>query len=197
MPDGLELIAHGNQAPMALEDTNHPELTLLRGLSLLKKSNLDVFIHMGTALGFFRDGDFIPDDTDVDVAVLADFDHYKHLLRIPDRMRALLQFEPIRTMKYEGRPMQYAFRDPQNSAIFDIYFLYLDMDPGQVTNVNTYGFMRYPRKLFEEPCVNFKTKYGPMPALSEMEAYLEYHYGDDWRIPRAGYKGLYWKGTAS
>ena len=150
---------------------------------------------MGTALGFHRDQDFIPDDTDVDVGILADYELNRNTQRLSDALRQVLRFEPVTTSFYHARPMQLAFIDPDNHCIFDIYFYYVNFEPAKIVNINCFGFMRYPAKLFEEPLTKLKNKHGTWPALAETEAYLEYHYGDTWKEPRPGDKGIYYDGT--
>jgi hypothetical protein len=193
-PEGLTLIDHHAARPVLMRDVHRPEATLLRGIQTLQKCQLETFLNMGTALGFRREGDFIPNDTDIDVGVLGDWENFASTLRTKDRLTMALRFEPLRTILYAGRPMQHAFIDPENSCIFDIYYFYLNYEPHTVVNVNAYGFMRYPREMFEQPVKSFKSKYGKLPVLAKWEEYLAWQYGDTWKEPREGDKGLYWRG---
>lgn len=127
----------------------------------------DWFISDGTLLGFIREGDFIKDDTDIDVAVYAPHDQ-KHIV-IPDMTL-------IRTSEYNGRPTQTAYM--KDNVIFDIYYYYDDIIEGKWTTVADLG--KIPLNRYE--LTPLETKYGIYPAPKEAEHYLTSRYGD-WRTP--------------
>ena len=194
-PDGLVMKMHSSYKPVRMEDVVKPALTLARGIQACQSVGAEVFVSSGTALGFYRDGDFIDDDTDLDVGILADYETSNHLGRLERLLPQLLGFRLLRTLHYRGRPMQLAFVDNDNSCIFDIYFYYLNYEHDTVVNINTYGFMRYPRKMFEPTLKRTKNKHGTWPTLRNIKDYVEYQYGKDWKEPTAGDKGLYYRGT--
>ncbi len=146
--------------------------------------NCDWWLSAGTAIGLYRDGDFIPNDTDIDIGVKAVFGQ-KHI-QIPG-------FRLIRTMDWRGRPIQTAFVDDTNGCIFDIYYYYTDIIENKLVSVSEYGYVYYKKSFIVKPLFEIKeleTKYGKFPFLDPIEDYLVDRYGENWRTPSDS-KGKY------
>lgn len=127
------------------------------------------WVSAGTALGLYRDKDFITGDTDIDVEMLEDVE---------------LDYPLIRTVTHEGKIQQRAYLI--NDTIFDIYFYQKEGD--EYVNYNEQGVMRFPCYYFDTLEI-IETKYGTLPFPSPVEDYLKYRYGD-WQTP-SNKKGLY------
>lgn len=149
-------ITHLGELPLKHE-------TLIEGCKHLKGK---WFISDGTLLGFVRENDFIPKDTDIDVAVMGFED-------------ISLPFDLIRTSYWEGKQMQQAYIDRKTNTIFDIYFYYPDIIEGKWTTVGGYGKL----PLSEYEITTIETKYGVFNAPDPQEKYLEERYGD-WKTPK-------------
>lgn len=133
----------------------------------------------GTVLGLYRDGDFIPGDTDIDIEVEGYLGVDTYLLKM------FFHMELIRTIFDGGRPMQIAFI--YKEVIFDIYVLWREGE--SMINHNDMGTMETPARFYEWPEI-LDTKYGKYPVPSPIEDYLVIRYGADWKTP-AKHKGLY------
>jgi fukutin len=163
-----------------LKEINEPEKTLIKGCQLLEELEFKYWLSSGTLLGFYREGDFIPTDTDIDVGV-----HLTYNAEIAEKVKAkFADFTLIRTIDHDNKPMQLAYLD-NNGAIFDIYFYYEEGD--KLVNHNEEGVMEKPLNIFE--LAPYETKYGTFPAPKDIEAYLVMRYGD-WQTP-SNKKGLY------
>lgn len=143
----------------------------------IKQLNMPYWVSAGTALGFYRDKDFIEGDTDIDIEMA----YYEG---IDKDILERLNFDLIRTCYHEGKVQQMAFIS--KGTIFDIYFYEKVGD--EYININEMGEMRFPTRYFDE-LEHIETKYGTLPFPSPIEDYLKYRYGD-WQTP-SNKKGLY------
>jgi hypothetical protein len=139
----------------------------------------DAFISGGTLLGLYRDGDFIPGDTDIDVDIIG-YDGIGEYL-----FRTLGHMDLIRTGYHNNRPMQTAFM--YRGIIFDVWIFW--REDSQLVNHNDMGVMKVPIKFFDNPS-NLKTKYGNFNTPGPINDYLAFRYGPDWKTPQKS-KGIY------
>jgi hypothetical protein len=142
----------------------------------IRQLDMPYWVSAGTALGLYREGDFIEGDTDLDIEML-----YRE--GIEEEILNKLDFDLIRTYHYDNKVQQMAFI--KDETIFDIYFYEIEGD--EAVNRNELGVMRLPTKFLNTE--NIKTKYGNLPFPSPIEEYLQYRYGD-WKTPSKK-KGLY------
>lgn len=156
-----------------LAEIDSPEKTLFKGIKHLK--GYEWWVSVGTAIGFYRDGDFIPNDTDIDVGVRAQ----KGIVppEVPDMTL-------IRETFYGDRITQRAYID-DNKCIFDIFFYYDDVEDGRLITWSEGGKISKPNFGVKE----LDTKYGKLPFLHPIEEYLEDRYGD-WTVKESK-KGRY------
>jgi len=156
---------------------------LMRGLEAALPLNLPMWVSSGTLLGLYRDGKFIPSDTDIDIGIRVD--------REVDRDQVIELMKPWRlcrqlTCGEESKVQQLSFMTEEDT-IFDIYFYYPEGE--FLINHNTCCILKKPAHLFN-PLVGWHSPAGPVPAPNNLEGYCEMRYGKDLRTP-ACKKGIY------
>ena len=173
----VKKIGHYPIDPLRGKDAN---ATLIAGVKVLEQSGIKWWLSAGTILGLYRDGDFIPHDTDIDIGV--EGDHYNNQEKINKLMVAFQKngFRLIRTMFYGDYTMQLAFIDKRN-IIFDLYFFYPIFN--EMINYNNGGILTKPSKLFSSlGKMEFKGYEYNCP--NDIDEYLAFRYGEDWKVPK-------------
>lgn len=132
----------------------------------------DYWMSAGTALGLYRDHDLMPNDTDIDIAMIA----YKGIYE--DLKAWFEDYDIIREVWYHDEIMQFATR--KNDIIFDIYIHRKEGD--NYVNFAESGKQSMPAAIYDDLRV-FETKYGPLPFPGDIEKYLTIRYGD-WQTPQ-------------
>lgn len=143
--------------------------------SMEKLDDLNPWVSAGTLLGLYRDGTFIKHDTDLDVGIRFHWDNYYDV----DFFGELFP-NPIRTMHYRDRPMQFAAN--VEDLIFDVYFFYDGVTEEGLFNANDHGAMVKPAYLVDTLKIwdGVGTKlWTPL----HIEDYLFYRYGSNWNTP--------------
>lgn len=149
-------------------------------LLFLRTHCINYIAASGTALGLYREGSLIPTDTDIDISIMAypgiedllkrSFSHYR--LGIEAHLSADIQ--------------QLAFLP--KGIILDFHMYYPEKE--QHVCVHSGGRIAYPKKHFDKSIV-IDTDYGDVRFPYDIEGYLTYKYGADWRIPTYRKKGTY------
>lgn len=129
------------------------------------------WVSFGTALGLYRDEDFIPHDTDFDFSIITD-DPSDLIDKFSDR------FNYFRSIRYEDKQHQAAFQD-DSGLVIDLSFFYRKGDQIYSYNDRDFWVNDFNDVL---PRVSIHTKYGELPFPNKIEKYLESRYGD-WRTP--------------
>lgn len=132
------------------------------------------WISAGTALGLYRDGDFINGDTDIDIAMIGH-------PGIDDEIKQTFQdYDFIRDVYMEKAVMQMAFI--KNGIILDLYFHWKVKD--YYVNVSEYGITKTPDYIYEG-ARELPTKYGTFLFPNPVSEYFTIRYGLDWRTPKS------------
>lgn len=156
-------------------------------------------LHYGTLLGSVREKGFIAHDFDIDIALFADEDYsgvYRILLENGFRHRRQILVDGGKF----GREDTFSYK----SVHIDLFYLYPDGEGGY------YGTEFYPQDgcrgikdsialkgglkvLVSHSPVSKKTHYVPfenttLPVMDSATAFLEDHYGPNWRIPDPDFK---------
>jgi len=146
---------------------------LLNALSRLK--SIKYWMSAGTALGLYRNNDFIEGDTDIDIAMVG----YSGIDN--EIIKAMVDdtgFELIRDIYHEDMPQQLAFM--KDGVIFDIYIHWREGD--NYINNSESGKQTMPKWMYDSQKI-INTKYGNLPFPKDPEKYFEIRYGD-WKIPQ-------------
>ena len=186
--DPIEPIALGENLKAATE-------ALVRGIKVLSDLPIKHYVSAGTALGIVRDNGYIPHDTDLDIEIITSYKNPVDLGMIHSAMSSN-GFRLIRTVfdvdknNKEQYPKQLAYITSEN-VVFDLWFVYTDVDEGFAVTYSEYGKMKTPIDMI----TNIKSKKyiveGEELDLilpNQLEDYCEMRYGSDWRIPKT-YKG--------
>lgn len=160
----------------SVEEVDKPERYLLQIKETLDDLGVKWGFAFGTALGLHRDDGFIPQDTDIDVMIIAD-DIDANTVAFAFLRNLLL----IRTVVHDDKYHQIALQ-ADDGFIVDLCFFY--------RNGNVYesycegGYWKDP----VDTIGSFKdtsTKYGDFPVPEKIEDYLVDRYGD-WQTPKYG-----------
>jgi len=124
---------------------------------LCKRLGVKYFVGWGACLGFYRGGDYIPWDNDIDVGVMCNGEQFAELVG------GLCELG----YKTEGPP-HYNRHWWRDSLLLDVFRVRQDGAGARFyTNLGT---------------INHKGRDYPVPA--PIEPYFVWRYGPDWRIPK-------------
>lgn len=145
--------------------------TLKIGCEALDSLGWKYWLSAGTLLGIHRDDSFIYHDTDIDVEIIGPKD-------TQELVEGMSHFDLLVTRVNEDiGPIQTAFEDPANQAIFDVYTFYEDGS----NLVSDFGLW-YPKSYFKDlTTINFNGIDFPCP---DPDWYCEFRYGKDWKTPK-------------
>lgn len=178
------------------EQKTDPDMVLKKGVTLLENFGYTVLLSSGTLLGFVREKGFIPYDTDIDVHVVVDTHSVQvkpaHIIQVLEAFKGS-GFKLVRIMAYEkDKIMQLAFT--YEDTIFDIEFVYTDLDKDFYITVHEHGYYEYDPYYFEV-YADISRKERRYKSPSPVKNYLAHRFGKDWKTPR-GSKGP-WQNDAS
>jgi hypothetical protein len=146
---------------------------LLRGLQFLD----EYWLSAGTLLGLERQNEFMPQDTDIDLAVKG----YWARHRLPED-----EFFPIRIVCDGDRPMQSAYAHTETGVIFDVLHWWPHpTDETKLINIKEDAHIIRSAQLLN-PIVEKEYLGHTFGVPNDIDAYLTEWYGD-WRVP-AGVK---------
>jgi hypothetical protein len=153
---------------------------------ILDECNVEWQIGGGTLLGFYRDGDVIPHDTDLDVEVFFDTHHVEKTVDTLTYKFFQRGFRLVRTQHNDGKtPMQVAFVHHETNIIVDIYCYYWDCASGEYVNYNEHGLLMRPTSSVKDTEDFFvESLLDTVKIPAEVEQYLLFRYGVDWETPK-------------
>lgn len=165
-------------------------------VEILDLKGYKYWLSAGTALGLYRDNEYLKNDTDIDIALIGN-----------PAIRTELEFDLcphgftlVRYIKYHNKYMQLAFL--KDKVIIDIYLYYSGLDKILDRAIESTLYLKYFNYcergkvvLPYEMCSNLveiETKYGRFNFPNPTDEYLKIRYGDDWIVPQ-NKKGIYEK----
>ena len=148
------------------------------------------YIICGTLLGYFREGDFIAHDDDMDVAYFS-----KH--SSPQDIAAELK-EIVYKMMRDGYDIKLSknrgfFKPTINGFSFDVFPMWHDQDC--LWMMNTTRQRTAPDTIMPVGIARFRGVNVYVP--HQIERYIENEYGPNWRVPDPGYRAVGEQGTAA
>jgi len=157
---------------ISADSVQGPQNLLLEATKILDSGYIDYWLAFGTLLGFYRDGDIIPEDTDIDLSILI-----KDENDIPQIVKAFSKkYKYIRSVVKDGEQMQSAFQRPDN-FIIDLSFFREDGD-----DIYSYceGGLWKNKLSTVMPLGKLDTKYGKFNVPKNIEEYLTSRY-QNWK----------------
>jgi phosphorylcholine metabolism protein LicD len=152
------------------------EAELVKVCLLLSGLSIKYRITDGTALGLYRDGNFIPHDTDLDFDIL-DFNEIKAFKKEIFRLGYKLGLVCI----YKGKIQQLVFYNEQE-IIIDFSFWVSMNNYIYVFQEKNYERKQHIKFFNNQTIISFHGNKYPIPGY--IEEWLEIRYGNDWRIPK-------------
>ena len=150
------------------------ETTLITGCTILQELGVKYWLASGTLLALHRDGQFLPNENEVDIDVCTDVDFYRIFKALPFN-------DIVRMVTYKNRYMQVALLDPATNAVFDLWFYH--PQGARMTCRNDYGCFWYTAAPFDQlGTISYNGKDYPAP---DPDWYCEFVYGRDWRTPKS------------
>lgn len=172
----VDLFRAPRQRPLSTEALR----VLERGLSVVDAFGLQPMVSEGTLLGAYRQGTFIPHDSDVDVGVVGPIP----TLRL---LRALRRegFVPVRLLWSRGRIQQIACCFRATGDIFDIAVWWREDRDMMVLRFPELDYeMKMPSWQFEGPSEVFIDGKA-FRSHANPESWLVAQYGSSWDIPES------------
>uniref|UniRef100_A0A6C0KX62 LicD/FKTN/FKRP nucleotidyltransferase domain-containing protein n=1 Tax=viral metagenome TaxID=1070528 RepID=A0A6C0KX62_9ZZZZ len=166
-------------------NTEHFWEALEDGRSAFHSLGLPFFIIDGTALGFHRDGTFIPYDNDIDVGTM-----YTDIIKISSFDFCLAMSRHNFILKHDygttdhGKVLTFSHKE---RVPFDIYFFYREEDYyyaatyGDICDLKKYGKCRFKYSLASLNCEQIILR-GKDYQIVPM-TYIKEMYGPTWNIP--------------
>ena len=147
---------------------------LLIATKLLNSLEMKYWLTDGTLLGFYRDGDFIQGDTDVDLGVFID--------ELTPRLISAFRKNGLRLLRVNGSKdcgLEYTFT--RKGVNLDVFFFYKEKD--YVWHATWLGneMIRYRFPHFAVTDHEFLGHTFSVPANTE--EYIRLKYGENWRTP--------------
>lgn len=152
-----------------------------------ERFNLDTFLCYGTLLGIYRDGDFLPHDDDVDLAVVVDLPEGESYRSASEKW--VLAFEKVGLKCRLPTPTSLNMHCYFEDFDMDLFFIYRMPDkPDQVwTHMEGYRTREVRRELIE-PLSSLVFKGVTFNTPANVEGFLEDRYGKGWVTPDPTYE---------
>jgi hypothetical protein len=189
---GLLRVSGDHVSPIALGD-NIPAAheAFSKGISVLESLNVNHYVSAGTVLGIVRDKGFIKHDTDLDVEIITSYATPVDINAINEAM-VKSGFRLIRTVFDDDHsnkvpyPKQLAYMTEDN-VVFDLWFVYTDVDDGYVVTFSEYGKMKTPASMVSDLTKKrfiIEEKEYDIKLPNNLDDYCEMRYGKTWRTPK-------------
>jgi len=168
---------------------NKPAIQILNySCDLINSTGCIFWIAYGTALGLWRDGKIIDNDTDLDIDIISN----DHIDIIKNLFKKNFQLIRITEDKQNGYIYQLAFLDNETNIILDLTFL-KEKRNFLVTEAEYSGKYSYPISFISELGWFKLNKH--IYSIINPELYLKYVYGSNWKFPLSKKETKYYWGN--
>ena len=166
---------------MQAMNSQNAEKALIETSLWLAKMRVRYRITDGTILGLYRNHAFIPHDNDIDIDILDP----ENLPTLINSFRTELKYRIGRIAVFNGKIQQIAFYNSDNIIVDLIIW---QSKEGVIVNFQEEGYLRSQEaKYFKHiDFFDFNNITYPIPGF--IEEWLNFRYGNDWKIPKI-YKG--------
>ncbi|GAB5385444.1 MAG: hypothetical protein Alis3KO_25670 [Aliiglaciecola sp.] len=174
---------HGLTVPFEFHNSNFLAQRMQGFCQFLKKTfNLDAFPCYGTLLGLYRDGDFLPHDDDIDLAVIVDLPAGLTYRQATEAWAEELKKHGV--MCRPPTPKSLNLHCYYDDFDMDLFFIYRMQEPEDCvwTHMEGYQVRKVKRDLFE-PLTHFEFFGMQFNVPHQIENFLEDRYGKGWVTP--------------
>lgn len=152
-----------------------------RCCNAFEKNKIKYLISWGTALGLYRNGEFIPHDTDIDIDII----NCENQKFIDNALRGV-GMKLARSVFYRNRPQQLIYIS-EEGVLFDIMFWTSARKflKGKIfVNYSEPGYIAKMPFRFSENINYIEYKNKKYPSYSPIKEYLAFLYSENWKIPK-------------
>lgn len=145
---------------------------------VLDKAGVEFWIDFGTLLGFYRQGDFLETDPDIDIGVKREYQD--KVVAIAGELAKLGKLVTRVDMAYEHYLAGYKiYRD---DLWLDIAFFW-PWGREYVLPISEWPKVMAFKREFYDNLIDLEVKGVKFKMPKDIEEYMVLHYGEDWRVP--------------
>ncbi len=186
------------KADLPIADTNRIFQSLLDISEILNNINVDWYLGHGAALGAVRDGDLLPYDRDIDIIIPLKEESETNSIDKKFIIESIIESNKFESKYSHGNEhFRIVLKKTSNSTLLlkNCIYFYHKKNDFYIAKVKSLlseeGIFILPSFLFEKKTyVNIRGY--EFPTFTPVENYLEWLYGENWRIPnrRKGFRNF-------
>jgi len=151
---------------------------LLEVKDVLDKAGITFWIDFGTLLGFYRDGDFLRGDPDMDIGIKRE--NQEKVVEVIDELKKIGKV--ITRVDKADKHYLAGYKIYRDDFWIDIAFFW-DCNDKWILPISEWPKVMVFKKEYYTNLVDIEIKGVKFKMPEKIEEYLELHYGKDWRRP--------------